>query len=680
MKKIILIIMITLLSVIFFSETLATFLEINDSTGISPDAVQNIIAAKFNYFSVSLRQKITYNSSEMYNPLASGKGTADYGLYIKINEIKKESKTDSTVQFMRDDTRGNYIKVNGIYVQATSKLRYSYNMQKDSYVRNDNGNYIYLANYPWARDNFSKYVVFDGFYSKYTKDSENYKYTLNGFYQFVDFKTGFIISSGTISKNIITDGGLINRDSLIENAINEINFDYKKLYDEKPKIALYINNYSDKNVSDEIYDRARSLFENDGRYVVLDRANLDKLFDEKKLDMITENSDKIASELKNVKYMVFIDLNYYNEEEYRQSKNYFFNNPVSGDYINGEKVVKGIFYSPEKGNDGKTKFTEYSTGNYVRVETTTWDKNYRYVKYSVPQDVKVFDITKNYGIISYSYKLLDLTSGTLLMEKADIKEYDTEINILADNYGSTKSFFKSTLENALVNSAVSDAISNIKKAFPVRTEVLVAEDNILTLGAGKNYGVRRGTIFRIVDNYKTVGYASAQKIYETQSVSEITELINKNEKPEVSDFAYEDFYYDYFFGGGFGFYMNSKLMPGFNLRFKNTDIEKNTKSFVNLSNYYEIPETTETQTATDSKIYIAADYCFNLLRTKSISLYAGAGANFEFSKSTFDIYPVIEINNYYKKNTVNIFFRLSLEEIISGNFIPVSYTGFSLDF
>ncbi|BBE30330.1 hypothetical protein OSSY52_04710 [Tepiditoga spiralis] len=659
MKKIILL-MFLIFSILTYSKTIAEFIEINRETNINFDEISKILENKFGNFTFVKRQ-ISYNSKLTFN-IFKNPNIADYGIYIKINNIKKEEKITKNVLFIRNDNSGTYVYFKNIYVPITSKKRYDYDGK--NYFLSKNGKYIYLDNYLWAKNEEDKFIEFSGYYKKELKTIKTYKYSLNGIYELVDFKTSFVVSSGSLNTSSS------NKETLIKSSLNKINFNFKKFYNEKPKIALYISKNGYESIENKLYDYIRTNFENDGRYAVLDRNNLDKLFEEKKLDMITKNTNKVASNFKNVEYIILLQVNMYKKEKYSTYNEYNFLNNVYGEYSNNYKLDVGTYYNEVKNKD-KITYTPSATGIYVKTIKTPWDRKPKYLNIkNFYTKIGNVDLKEDI-ILNYTYRIIDLKTATLLGEKTNSINKDLYLSKPTNFYGGIESDIESTAINSIVYNISKDMSYNIMTIFPIRTTVNKVINNEVFINSGLNYGVLPFSIYRIIDKYKTIGQVRVVLPMLKESKTKIISLKDKNSIPKSGDLAYEDFYFIKPLGFSIGINSCGLENFGFEFKYRFFNIYNETKSFISFINSYNIQNITDEFNEIYKKYETNFNLSlgFNLFSTNYLNVFAGGGIIYFLDKSSLNIYPMLEINSLKKDKNFSIYFRVSytnntIEELV----------------
>jgi len=570
MKKLIIILSTLIMSITCITASMSLFIENKTVYNINNQAVYNHIQNNLKEFSITLRDENYFNYNFKLEP-------SQLALYVEFTTIYVEEKIDTIANFYVN-SNGNYVRINGEYIEISSRRKYSY--INGRYISDNDGKYIYLNNHKWARTEEEKYIAVDNFYSKIIDQQSNYKMSLRGYYQIIDTQNSFVLKSGLIDNNITTTNPS-NFDTLVTRGLNKINYQYQKLYEEKPTIAIYIEdspvNYF---LIDQIYNQIRNIFEKEERYTVYDRNNLEKLFEELKIDMVTPGTEMIASQLKNVEYLIIAKLNTYNENAYNNTEKYFFNDPFYGDYIRGNRVIPKTFYEIKRNDKGETEYVISSEGNYVQIEKNVWDRKENYIIFSNPQTLIEFPTTYKYGNLGFSYKVIDLKNQEILFENSRFVENNIKFIELKDIHESTTSKYSSDLYETLITRAVSNLENEINRVFKI--EGLVIDKNIekelVQIDVGKNYGVGRNSYYVIKDGIITAAHGQVRRINEFDSELKIVQTYTDYAQYGIDNKAVEDFDYSKPLNISLSLYLKNYTDPGIKFSYRNKNIE-------NVTNY-----------------------------------------------------------------------------------------------
>ena len=559
------------------ASTVAPYIFINNRLNIDYASVYNILREKLSGYDILEREKYyetfestSKNAGDSYIiKLMQDNRSADYGVVVRIDDCYTERKTEKNVRFVKNSS-GSYISYAGTFYQVSQKKLFSYNKNDDKFYQDSSGNYVYLADYPWARTEREKFIKIDGFYTRYSEDTVWYKYSIKGSYAVIDYKSSVIIDSGSIDSTM-TSKSSSEMQSFVNSSIRAIKLRQSTFYEEKPKIALYaLKNKEYSGYTDQIYGQVQEGFIDDGRYGILDRANIDKIMEELKLDYLGIVSGQAASNMKTAAYMVSFVINSLKYEEYTVTEKKSYLNPINGSYTGGEEVEVGKYYYRKK--DGS--FTADATGTYVKKVRKPWERTDSYVQASGFYDVFTQDTVYAKGYMNCTFHVIDLKTGLYLGHMTKELWVNKPLTELKDRFQSTESIFRSDINDLLVRQASGWISLETKKLFTLNTLIAVSDGDKQIIQAGKNYGVKNSMLFRVVDDYITRGYIKVEQTGERTSNTRTVRLIRQTDDIKYNNLAYEDFdYYDPFgmqvyFGGGTG-----GLLTGLGYMF--TDIYKN---------------------------------------------------------------------------------------------------------
>ncbi|MBP7238325.1 MAG: hypothetical protein KBA07_09825, partial [Petrotogaceae bacterium] len=157
MKKFFLFLFI-LLGIMVQASTVVPYIFINNKLNIDYASVYTILKEKLSGYDVLERDKYyeTFESTSKNTDnsyiirLMQDNRSADYGVIVRIDDCYTERKTEKNVRFVKNSS-GSYISYAGTFYQVSQKKLFSYNKNEDKFYQDSSGNYIYLADYPWAR-------------------------------------------------------------------------------------------------------------------------------------------------------------------------------------------------------------------------------------------------------------------------------------------------------------------------------------------------------------------------------------------------------------------------------------------------------------------------------------------------------------------------------------------------
>jgi len=576
MKKIFLFLFI-LLGIMVQASTVVPYIFINSRLNIDYKSVYAILKEKLSGYDVIERDKYyeTFESTSKNTDnsyiirLMKDNRSADYGVIVRINDCYTERKTEKNVRFVKNPS-GSYISYAGTFYQVSQKKLFSYNKNEDKFYQDSNGNYIYLADYPWARTEREKFIKIDGFYTRYSEDTVWYKYSIKGSYSVIDYQSSVVIDSGSIDNSMVSKSSS-EMQSFVNSSIRAIKLRQSTFYEEKPKIALYaLKNQEYSGYTDQIYGQVQQGFIDDGRYGILDRANIDKIMDELKLDFLGIVSGQAASNMKIASYMVSFVINSLRYEEYTVTEKKSYLNPVNGSYTAGEEVEVGKYYYRKR--DGS--FTPSATGTYVKKIRKPWERTDSYIPASDFYDVFTQDTVYAKGYMNCTFHVIDLKTGLYMGYMTKELSVNKPLTDLKDRFQSTESIFRSDVNDLLIRQASSWINQETRKLFPLNTLIAASDGDRQIIQAGKNYGVKNSMLFRVVDDYITRGYIKVEQTGEKTSNTRTIRLIKQYDEIKYNNLVYEDFdYYNPFgmqiyLGGGTGGFVTG-------LGYMFTDIYKN---------------------------------------------------------------------------------------------------------
>lgn len=656
MKKLLLIINFLLITIIYFSNSLALYIEIADDLELEKNIIFNLIQNKFSNVNVQIRDENYYTKNIQLEPL-------ELALLIEINDIYIDQKINYESVFY-SDRRGNYINYKGEYHQINNKRLFRYEFGR--YIYDPNGDYIYLEDYQWASVESDKYFKYENFYSKRTNKIKFYKLFLRGYYQFIDTRKAYIISSGLLDEEIISYD---YRDyyNLLKKSINKINYIDRTFYEEKPSIAINIqtNNYITSYLENKIYNQVRYIFDNQPRYNIFERNNLEKILEELRIKMITNTPKQIADQLNNVEYYVLIKINSFNIEYYKNNKNYFFNNSFNGNYVNKNLIVPGKRYRRKSENDEIIYIQDYY-GDWVKKVKQIWDREENYIRYNTPQELIQYPTQYLYANLVVNYIIIKTSTGEIIYDKVKNVRDEIILEYLSDRNLSTNQNFISDLYDSIVKKAVLGIENDINRLFAIEGQVVDKKNNKIQIDVGDNLGVNRRSYFRITDDIITVGHAQIINVKEFDSELNIVQTYKDYGNIEVNNIAIEDFDYSKPSPIIFSLFNRKQTELGLKLSYRHRNLENDTIFYTGVGGSYNLLSTEEKYDLTYS-----FNFSYNLI--KLFNSYFSSGISFYINHEiiqieednynnliNFTINPYIEINQMNKKNNMSGFARFIL--------------------
>ncbi len=454
------------------------------------------------------------------------KRPAEYGFVFHIFNFKLEKTVLKKVEFTPDE-KGSYIYFKGNYYQVGWKRFYRYDYESGRFVPDKDGGYIYFSGYVWAREDKDKYVyVGRNFYRKVVKNITKKRYYLDAFVTLVDFRSSLILWQDQLS---------LSSDSLEELVKNiNLNINKTKFYTEKPLVAFYDPTLSSLSGS------VRKNFYEEERYNMYDRSYLKYLFDEMRFQDLITGGMEIGSAIKAARYLVVVKPVKEVYSVIKKTEYLTFTNNVDGGYVGKTPIHKGRFYSydPDKGY-----YVDMKNGTYVKAKKSPWAREDRYISAYSFNDLFIEEVPYHHLTLSVFVMVVDGKTGVVKAGKTFTMEKELPVKKRVDRYGSENGYFKEDVY-AEVYERLGKKISDfVRVYFAIETTVNDVNDDVVKIGAGKNFGVKKGYFFRVVEGGFTQGYVRVKGVGEKVSDAELVRLISRKSKVLKGMEAVEDFDY-----------------------------------------------------------------------------------------------------------------------------------------
>ncbi len=484
-------------------------------------------------------KKILINSAEAFK-LDPNERPARYGLIFHITDFKESKRGFKKVVFVRDDKNGSYVRYAGSYYKAYRTL-YKYDYKKKKYVPDRYGNYVRLMNFVWARDENEKYTYYTGFYRKVVKYVSDRRYWLYASLTFIDFKTSFIL----FQKGFVLSG------SSYMDILNNIKIDLRKekMYTEKPTIAFYEGSLS------PLGNFVKKYFYEEDRYTMYDRSYLNYLFKEMKYQDLISGGGEVGTYLKPARYLVVVKILDSRYELVESTEYLKFPNPVNGEYIGTTPVYAGEYYRFDL-KSGRY-IPDRKKGEYVRVKKGAWATEDEYISAGSFNDIFIENVSFHSYFIDALVIVIDGKNGNLKIAKKFTISIKSPESIREDRFGSIRGEYKEEVIESAYEKLGKEISDYVRRFFAIEAKVSSIKGSNVEISAGKNYGVKRGYYFRIIDDGFTQGYVKVTGVKEKSSVSRIIRYLEKSSKIKMGNYALEDFDYKPFFGMDVSLNMNS---------------------------------------------------------------------------------------------------------------------------
>ena len=465
---------------------------------------------------------------------------ARYGLVFHITGFKKSEREFKKVVFVRDDRNGSYVSYAGSYYRAYRTL-YKYDYKKKRYIPSKYGNYVRLMDFIWARDESEKYVYFTGFYRKVVKYISDRKCWLYASLTFIDFKTSFIL----FQKSFVING------SSYTDILNNIKLDLRKekMYSEKPTIAFYESSLS------PLGSFVKKYFYEEERYTMYDRSYLNYLFKEMKYQDLISGGEEVGTYLKPARYLVVVKILNSSYKLVESTEYIKFSNPVNGEYIDTTPVYPGMYYRFDL-KSGKY-IPDRKNGGYVKVKKGAWAIEDEYISAGSFNDLFIENVPFHSYFIDALVMVIDGKNGNLKVAKKFTIYIKSPKSMREDRFGSVAGKYKEEVIESAYEKLGKEISDYVRRFFAIEAKVSGVKGNNVDISAGRNYGVKRGYYFRIIDNGFTQGYVKITDVKEKSSASEVVRYLEKSSKIKIGNDALEDFDYKPFFGVDVSFNMNS---------------------------------------------------------------------------------------------------------------------------
>jgi len=491
---------------------------------------------------VSFENKVKDKLTEVAKSLNlnANERPARYGLIFDITSLKADSEKYKKVVFVRDDKAGNYVYFAGSYYRAYHTL-YKYDYKKKRFVQSKYGNYVRLSNYIWARDEDEKYVVFAGFYKKTIKYVSDKKFWLYASITFIDFKSSFIL----FQKSVVFTGK--SYDEILKNM--NLSIKKEKFYSEKPTIAFY-----EKTLS-PLGSFVKKYFYQEERYTMYDRSYLNYLFKEMRYQDLISGGEEVGTYLKPAHYLVVVKILNSGYKLIESTEYLEFSNPVNGGYVGKTPVYAGTYYRFD------LKTGEYipdrKKGSYVKVKKGAWAVEDEYISAGSFNDLFIENVAFHSYFIDALVMVVDGKNGNLKVAKKFTVYLKSPKMIREDRFGSVKGNYKEDVIKEAYEKLGKEISDYVRQFFAIETQVSDVEKDIVTISAGKNYGVKSGYYFRVIDEGYTQGYIKVTNVKEKSAVSRVVRYLQKQSKIKAGNLALEDFDYRPFLGIDLSFMVSS---------------------------------------------------------------------------------------------------------------------------
>ncbi|MCD6450079.1 MAG: hypothetical protein J7L34_06190, partial [Thermotogaceae bacterium] len=197
-------------------------------------------------------------------------------------------------------------------------------------------------------------------------------------------------------------------------------------------------------------------------------------------------------------------------------------------------------------------------GNYVKVKKGAWAPEDEYISAGSFNDLFIENVSFHSFFIDALVMIVDGESGNLRVAKKFTVYLKTPEAIREDRFGSIKGTYKEDVIKQAYEKLGKEISDYVREFFAIETQVSSVKGNTVTINAGKNYGVKKGHYFRIIDEGYTQGYVRVIDVKEKDSITEVVRYLQKQSKIKTGDDALEDFDYMPFSGIDLSIGMNSK--------------------------------------------------------------------------------------------------------------------------